>query len=147
MIGLIKMSENIVDKETYELRRSGCAPADEIEPDLFYVEYSKLGGAVSDESFARELFVKIADKRDEEGLPTVVLELLTDDGEPLDTREVTLDPDGIIIGPEWEEKGYLVGGMPPMGDGQNITKEELFVPVEVRKPRKTEELPQIARAA
>lgn len=98
------------------------------------MERLQLVGVVSDDLFARELLVRVVAKHNEAGFPEVELERLDDDGRQLETadQEVTLDPDGLIIGQKWDERGYLMGGVPAGPDGFNLTKAELFTPVMIR---------------
>jgi hypothetical protein len=140
-----KMPEILIDKPAYDQGMLGCAPADEIKPGKFFVERQKLAAA-NDERFARELLVKVLAKRNEEGFPTIVLERLADDGRPLGEQEVTVDPDGIIISANWDEKGYLIGGVEADDSGFNRTKEELFAPIllEAEKPQEVRYLEQPA---
>ena len=144
------MAETIIDKEAYELGRVGCAPPEEIEPGRFFVERLRLVGILNDELFARELLVRVVAKHNEDGFPEVALERLEDNGRPLEVadQEVMLDPDGLIIGMDWDERGYLIGGIPGGSDGFNLTKEQLLkpaaVPVIKAQAQEQEQIPEAA---
>jgi len=128
------MPEKIIDKTQYEQGRTGCTPVERVRPSFFYVERRKLCQQPGDDTFARELFVKILDIEDKGGYAEVFLQELGSDGRELysASKRVNMAEDGAIIKPGWDpdpELGYLVGGLEPSNDGLNRTRDELLVPV------------------